>query len=280
MKTIAYALMCCLSIGTLCAQTPEKTVKIKDKGAKAKLESKRDSTFTIISMPPSAEVFINDVKKGVTPCAIEMPTGTYRAVVKKQGYQDYAFEFTMPNGVSIKRTVNLKESKTGLMKKDYKSNDVISRPDVKEKSTKEAERKVGTIEEDTSRKSFVVAKDEDQPQLLQERVFISIDKELIPDKKAYVAIEKTPEIIRNAKVVYPEEAKAAGIQGKVYLTLLLDLDGKVMRAELEKSSGSSLLDKAAVDACRQMLFTPALAPGGKPVRVWIMYPVNFSLRKE
>lgn len=278
MKTIAYALMCCLSIGTLCAQTPEKTVKFKDKGAKAKLESKRDSTFTIISMPPSAEVFINDVKKGVTPCAIEMPTGTYRAVVKKQGYQDHAFEFIMPNGVSIKRTVNLKESKTGLAKETFTGKTEVSGPDLKEKTAKEAARTEEPRKDTTGKSSDV--NDEKLPVLRKERRNLEVDESVIPDKKAYVAMEKAPEIVKHAAPVYPATAKAAKVEGRVFLQLLIDLDGRVMKADIAKTSGNPWLDEAAVDAGYQILCTPAIAPGGKPVRVWIMYPVNFSLRKE
>lgn len=100
----------------------------------------------------------------------------------------------------------------------------------------------------------------------------------IPDRNAYVAMEKSPEVIRHAKVEYPEIAKRAQAEGRVYLQLLVDVDGKVMRAEIAKSSGNPVLDEAALDAGKTVLFTPAIAPGGKAVRVWVMYPVTFSLK--
>jgi len=104
--------------------------------------------------------------------------------------------------------------------------------------------------------------------------------EAIPDRNAYVAMEKSPEVVRHAKVEYPEIAKRAQAEGKVYLQLLVDVDGRVMRAEIAKSSGNPILDEAAVAACKSVLFTPAIAPGGKAVRVWVMYPVTFSLKTQ
>ncbi len=104
--------------------------------------------------------------------------------------------------------------------------------------------------------------------------------EAIPDKSAYVAMEREPQVIRAAKAEYPEIAKRAQAEGKVYLQLLVDIDGKVMRVELARSSGNPVLDEAALEAGKTVLFTPAIAPGGKPVRVWVMYPVTFSLRNQ
>ncbi len=186
--------------------------------------------------------------------------------MRKEGYQLYNFSYELERGKDLVWDVPLRQIKKGNEK-----NDMVATPSYLGKK-------------DSTRKIDSTYLHEKEKENILDRMIIKspLESEIkeIPDKGAYVPIEKEPEIIRNAKVVFPEKAIAAGIQGKVYLTLLLDLDGKVMRAEVEKSSGSSLLDKAAVDACKQMLFTPALAPGGKPVRVWIMYPVNFSLRKE
>jgi TonB family protein len=104
--------------------------------------------------------------------------------------------------------------------------------------------------------------------------------EAIPDRSAYVAVERNPEVVRHAKVEYPEIAKRAQAEGRVYLQLLIDVDGRVMRVELAKSSGNPVLDEAALEAGKTVLFTPAIAPGGKATRVWVMYPVTFSLKNQ
>ena len=101
--------------------------------------------------------------------------------------------------------------------------------------------------------------------------------EAIPDKNVYVNVDKSPVLVHQVETVYPEIAKKAGIEGKVFVQMLIDVDGLVMRAEVVKSSGNTSLDEAAVDAAKQWLFTPAVAPGGKTTRVWIMQPFTFKL---
>ncbi|MDO9027196.1 MAG: energy transducer TonB, partial [bacterium] len=59
--------------------------------------------------------------------------------------------------------------------------------------------------------------------------------------------------------------------------LLIGTDGHVRKADVAKSSGFEDLDEAAVEAAKQFIFTPAVAPGGKAVPVWVMYPVVFTL---
>lgn len=100
----------------------------------------------------------------------------------------------------------------------------------------------------------------------------------IPDRNAFIKMEKNPEILRHAAVQYPIEAKESGIEGRAYLQLLVDYDGHVMRVELARSSGNASLDQAAMDAGKSVVFSPCIAPGGVPVRVWVMYPVTFQLR--
>lgn len=104
-------------------------------------------------------------------------------------------------------------------------------------------------------------------------------EEIIPDRQAYVAVDKAPEMIKAGTAIYPEIVKKAGIEGKVYLQLLVDFDGHIKMAVVAKSSGNTALDEAAVAAGKQCIFTPALAPGGKAVRVWVMWPVTFKINQ-
>ncbi len=107
----------------------------------------------------------------------------------------------------------------------------------------------------------------------------SLVVEDIPDRQAYIAVDKVPEMIKAGSAVYPEIVKKAGIEGKVYLQLLIDFDGHVKMAVVAKSSGNTALDEAAVGAGKECIFTPALAPGGKAVRVWVMWPVTFKINQ-
>lgn len=107
------------------------------------------------------------------------------------------------------------------------------------------------------------------------------DTTLIKDntlpKGIFYEMDKIPELVKKVAPVYPKEAKVNGIQGKVILYLLIDIDGTVKQVDIAASSGSVLLDDAAREAAHQFVFTPAILPGNKPVRVWVMYPVTFKL---
>jgi TonB family protein len=78
---------------------------------------------------------------------------------------------------------------------------------------------------------------------------------------------------------YPAEAKSKGIQGTVYVTFVIEPDGKVSNVKVLRGV-HALLDKEAVRVIQSM---PAWTPGkqrGEPVRVQFNTPVKFSLRKE
>lgn len=56
----------------------------------------------------------------------------------------------------------------------------------------------------------------------------------------------------NEHVFYPQEAIDRGLEGEVKLRLLLDGSGRVMDAAVLAGSGHPLLDRAALDAARQI----------------------------
>ena len=51
-------------------------------------------------------------------------------------------------------------------------------------------------------------------------------------------------------IQYPEEARREKIRGYVILRARVDADGSLIKAEVRKSSGNPVLDKAAVDAVK------------------------------
>ncbi len=95
--------------------------------------------------------------------------------------------------------------------------------------------------------------------------------------KGYVELTKAPELVRLVNAVYPSIMVKAGAQGRVCVIALLDVDGHVIKVELSRSSGYPALDEAALDAVRQWVFTPAIAPDGRATRVWQMCPISFKL---
>lgn len=56
---------------------------------------------------------------------------------------------------------------------------------------------------------------------------------------------------------YPERARRAGVEGTAGVRIMLSADGSVRAVELTRSSGSRLLDEAALAAARASTFAPA-----------------------
>lgn len=82
--------------------------------------------------------------------------------------------------------------------------------------------------------------------------------------------------LRNPAPRYPLAARRAGEQGTVTLKVLVASDGLPRRIEIEKTSGSTHLDTAALEAVRQWRFVPARR-GPVQIESWILVPVVFRL---
>ena len=68
-------------------------------------------------------------------------------------------------------------------------------------------------------------------------------------------------------------------QGKVTLKVLVGPDGVPQDIQVEKSSGSKLLDQAAIDAVRQWVFN-AGQKGGKAASGYALVPIDFNLSQQ
>ncbi|UCE32104.1 MAG: TonB family protein, partial [Burkholderiales bacterium] len=66
---------------------------------------------------------------------------------------------------------------------------------------------------------------------------------------------------------YPAAARRMGDEGEVRLDVLIGADGSVKEVRLSASSGSPLLDEAAMRTVRTWRFKPATA-NGVPVEAW------------
>lgn len=97
--------------------------------------------------------------------------------------------------------------------------------------------------------------------------------------KDFIAVDVMPEMIYQASPEYPAEAKAKGVEGKVTVSLRVETDGTVSSPKVTSSSGSSLLDQAALKAAGNYRFKPA-QQDGKPVAVWVSFVVVFKLDTE
>jgi TonB family protein len=76
---------------------------------------------------------------------------------------------------------------------------------------------------------------------------------------------------------YPERARRAGAEGVVGVRIALAPDGSVRQVELTQSSGSRLLDEAALTAARASTFVPA-SRNRTPVAAEAVASYRFELR--
>ena len=81
---------------------------------------------------------------------------------------------------------------------------------------------------------------------------------------------------QNAAPPYPRKARRLGYQGIVMLKVLVDENGRVDDLTVHKSSGHSVLDRAALSAVRKWLFEPG-TEGGIKKKMWVKIPVRFKL---
>jgi periplasmic protein TonB len=72
---------------------------------------------------------------------------------------------------------------------------------------------------------------------------------------------------------YPEAARAAGIEGKVILKLVISETGLVTSVQIMR--GDPMLAEAAVKVVKQWRFTPAMLDG-KPIAVFRILPLAFN----
>jgi len=107
-------------------------------------------------------------------------------------------------------------------------------------------------------------------------------KDEIEEEPTYfVAVEEMPAPIGGIKaiqekIIYPEIAKRAGVEGKVYVLAFVNEQGEVTKAQIIKGIGAGC-DEAALDAVLKTKFTPG-KQRGKPVKVQVSIPIIFKLK--
>jgi protein TonB len=90
-------------------------------------------------------------------------------------------------------------------------------------------------------------------------------------------VEEEPRLVEGRPPVYPGLAREARIEGTTVVRALVGRDGKVKEVLVVRSA-HDLLDRAAVEATRDYVFTPAIQ-SGRPVAVWVSIPFRFTLRQ-
>ncbi len=90
-------------------------------------------------------------------------------------------------------------------------------------------------------------------------------------------LDRTPSLVFMPQPEYPPLARRAGVEGKVILWVLVDIEGgaEEVRVHEESNPGYGFGDYAA-RAARGVAFVPAISKH-QPVRCWVSIPVVFVL---
>ena len=99
--------------------------------------------------------------------------------------------------------------------------------------------------------------------IIQEKIIIN---EFVPPKRIQTIV---PE--------YPEMASRAGIEGTVYLKLLVNSRGEVDSVEVQR--GPKIFYKSAIEAAKATRFTPAIK-NDKAVAWWVFLPFRFVIENK
>lgn len=98
------------------------------------------------------------------------------------------------------------------------------------------------------------------------------------DESGLIDVDEVPVLKSQIKPAYPQIAKLAGIEGTVYLKLLIDEKGNVAKAKVEQGV-KDMIDEAALVAAKNSKFSPAIL-NNKPVKVWVILPIAFKLEVD
>ncbi len=102
-----------------------------------------------------------------------------------------------------------------------------------------------------------------------------------PEEDFFVVVEEMPELIGGLASIqqnirYPEMARRAGIEGRVYVQFIVNEQGEVEDPRVIRGIGGGA-DEEALRAVREAKFRPGMQRG-RPVRVQYSLPVVFRLQ--
>ena len=112
------------------------------------------------------------------------------------------------------------------------------------------------------------------------------DDEPDPDPNGFLMVAQEPTPINMDSIrkilIYPEDCKNRGVQGKVHIRVLVDREGKPIKHIVRKSP-DSLLTAAVVSKIYFIRFSPAISSEGgirKSLKCWVNLPFDFKLNSD
>ena len=117
---------------------------------------------------------------------------------------------------------------------------------------------------------------DEKPQVIEQKVEAEIFT-VVEEQPAYPGGEEARMKYLQESIKYPEEAKELGIQGRVFVTFVVEVDGSITDVRVLRGIGGGC-DEEAVRVVKNM---PKWIPGkqrGVPVRVQFNLPIKFTLQ--
>jgi len=121
---------------------------------------------------------------------------------------------------------------------------------------------------------------------IQEYVPVKHEEEVVEEAEIFQIVESMPDFpggdaarmqFLRDNIKYPQIARESGIQGTVYVTFVVEKDGRVTDIRVLRGIGGGC-DEEAIRVIKAM---PRWTPGkqrGKPVRVQFNMPIKFTLQ--
>jgi protein TonB len=102
-----------------------------------------------------------------------------------------------------------------------------------------------------------------------------------PEEEIFVVVEQQPELIGGMAALqkdikYPDIARKAGIEGRVFVQFVVDEQGNVLNPQVIRGIGGGC-DEEALKAVKRQKFKPGMQRG-RPVKVRYSLPVVFKLQ--
>jgi len=146
---------------------------------------------------------------------------------------------------------------------------------------------INVVEDDVEvEEDVTIDVEADEETIVEEYVPIEVEEEVVEEAPIFTVVESMPEFkggmpelykYLGNNIKYPVMAKESGIQGKVYVTFVVERDGSITDVRVLRGIGGGC-DEEAVRVVQGM---PNWTPGkqrGKPVRVQYNLPVRFTLQ--
>ena len=127
-------------------------------------------------------------------------------------------------------------------------------------------------DDDTEIEEYVPIEDEEEAE--EQEIFLVVES-----PPSFPGGEKARKRFLGENLKYPQMAKESGIQGKVYVTFVVEPNGSVTHIKILRGIGGGC-DEEAIRVTKLMPKWIAGKQRGKPVRVQFNMPIKFTLQQQ